>query len=347
MALDAVKNVSAYMGDLDRLQEVLPELEGILRPAGDLTLLQWCVFESVFPALAGGRWATAGMVIERALAMNRRTGHPWGSLFLAHRSWLRRAQGDYGRAIADARLAGGSEVSAGHPWWRAFSEAMLGWVLSDAGAHDDAIAHLEQGVAAAERDGMETYLIRCVSHLALAHWRLGDGDEAARHLDRAERLLSQVRTPPGRAFLHGAHAYAAAARLRLGRGEVEAALRHLDAVRGPAEAVGWREIVATDRVLRGRAHLLSGDLGLARAALDDGVAIAEDAGLRPLAWEGHVGRAHVAVDEGDHDAITADEQTAAEHLAAITASVDDPGLRERLARSAERRRDAVSGEPSG
>ena len=347
LALDAVKNVSAYMGDLDRLQQVLPELEGILRPAGDLTLLQWCVFESVFPALAGARWSTAGLVIERALAMNRRTGHPWGSLFLAHRSWLRRVQGDYGRAMVDARLAGGSEVSAGHPWWRAFSEAMLGWVLSDAGAHDDAIAHLEQGVAAAERDGMETYLIRCVSHLALAHWRLGDGDEAARHLDRAEWLLSQVRTPPDRAFLHGAHAYAAAARLRLGRGEVEAALRQLDAVRGPAEAVGWHEIVVTDRVLRGRGHLLSGDLELAKAALDDGVAIAEGAGLRPLAWEGHVGRAHVAAEEGDRAELSTHEQKAAEHLRVIAASVDDPRLRERLVGAAERRRDALSGEPPG
>lgn len=347
LALDAVKNVSAYTGDLDRLHAVLPELEGILRPAGDLALLQWCVFESVMPALAHARWDTAGLVLERALALNRRTGHPWGSLFLAQRSWLRRARGEYGRAIEDARTAGEADVSAGHPWWIAFADAMLGWVLSDAGAQEDAIGQLQRGAASAERDGMETYLIRCVSHLALAHWRHGDAAEAERHLVRAEQLLAGVRTPPGRAFLHGAHAYAAVARLRLARGEVAAALRWLEQVRGPAETVGWREVLATDRLLRGRGNLLTGEHTAAGALLEEGRDLAETAGLVPLGWEARTALAHHAAATGDDPAAAEHAAQADRHLDVLVASVADAGLRDRLRESAARRREVASGEPLG
>ena len=340
LALDAIKNASAYMGDLDRLRRVLPELEGILRPAGDLTLLQWCVFESMIPALAEARWDTAAVLLDRALDLNRRTGHRWGSLFVAHRSWLRRQQGAYGRAIADAHTARESELSVGHPWWSSFSEAMLGWVLSDVGAHDEAVACLDRGAAAAERDGMETYLIRCVSHLALACWRRGDRVAAEEHLDRAEGLLAGVTAPPERAFLHGAHAYAAVARLRIARGETGAAVQLLDVVRRPAEVAGWREIVATDRLLRGRCELVVGDRDAARPLLEEAVAAAEDVGLLPLAWEARVALAHV-------EPSASHERVAAAHLDVLADSLPQGPVRARFLRFATQRTESVPGEPLG
>ncbi|MFA9429188.1 BTAD domain-containing putative transcriptional regulator [Egicoccus sp. AB-alg2] len=347
LALDAVKNVTAYTGDLDRLQEVVPALERLLRDTGDLALLQWCLFESAMPPFARGRWRTAELVLDRAFALNRRTGHPWRAFFLAHRSWFRRAQGDYGRAIDDARTAGRAEVSARHPWWTAFAATMLGWVLSDAGAHEEAVDRLQQAVTAVERDGMEGYLLRCVAHLALATWRAGDTEQATRWLTRGERLAAAVRTPPRQAFLHGAHAYAALARVRLARGDLDAAEALLAPVRAPAAAADWHEIVVTDRLLRGRSRHLLGDHEHARRLLDEAHRTAEEVGLLPLAWEARVASGHACTAMGDTDAAVAHAVMADRHLDAIAASVDDAALAARLRQVAQRRAADPTGEPAG
>jgi tetratricopeptide (TPR) repeat protein len=346
LALDAVKNVSAYTGALERLDKAIPELEGLLRPAGDLALLQWCVFESVVTPLAHARWGTANLLLDRALALNRRTGHPWGSLFLAQRSWLRRAQGDYGQAISDARTARSADVSADHPWWTSFADTMLGWVLSDMGVHDEAVEHLQAGVSDAERDGMEAFLLRDVCHLALAYWRRGDLDDADEAVRWAEGLLAGVRTPPGRAFLHAAHAYAAVARVRLARGEIDDALRLLEVVRAPAEAVGWREIVATDRLLRGRASMLRDEPERARAGLTDAATMAEADALVPIAWEARTALATLGDAEGDPAEAERQDAAATRHLDVLAGSLDDPDLRAALRRAAAQRRATRSGEAS-
>jgi DNA-binding SARP family transcriptional activator/tetratricopeptide (TPR) repeat protein len=327
LALDAVKNVAAYLGDVPTLEAVVPELERLLRDAGDLSLLQWAVFESVVPALAAARWDAADAILERALALNRRTGHPWGSLYLAHRSWIRRAQGDYGGALASAREAVRVDTTAGHPWWIAFANAMLGWVLSDIGAQDAAIACLRRGAWAAERDGMESYLVRCVSHLALAHQRRGDEQEAEQQLSRARHLLAGVTVPPGHAFLHGAHAVAAVARVHLARGEHADAEQVLAEVREPAEAVDWVEVVVADRILRAKASLGRDDSSAARALLEHAADHADRSALPPLAAEAHALLAHVA-------SLGSDARTAAAHARAaaairdrIGASIEDEELR--------------------
>jgi len=329
LALDAVKNVSAYMGDIRRLETVLPELERLLRDSGDLALLQWAVFESVIPPLARAQWDASAAVLDRALALNRRTGYSWGALFIAHRSWMHRARGNYGAAVDDARTAGRTDTAAGHPWWVSFANAMLGWVLSDLGAQEAAIGCLERGVASAERDGMETYLVRCVGHLALAHWRHGDRSAAAEHLVRAERLLDGVTTPEGRAFLHGAHAVAAVARVRVERGDLDRAEDLLEPLRVPAEAAGWCEVMATDRLLRGRCRVMSDDLEAARSSLDEAASIADRAGLVPLAHEAHAELAGVAELLGDGDAASWYRRVATAHRDTIAASIVEPDLRAR------------------
>jgi DNA-binding SARP family transcriptional activator/tetratricopeptide (TPR) repeat protein len=349
LALDAVKNVSAYTGDLDRLEAVVPELERLLAGQQDLNLLQylaWTIFEGAVAPLARADWDRALQRLEEAIEVSRRTGHPWRSMFLAHRSWLHRQRGALGTALAEARLATDPEVSAGHPWWSTFAASMLGWVLSDLGEDAEAVRILEAGTAAAERDGMEGYLVRCVSHLALGHWRTGDRAQAEHDLDRAEALLERVTAPAGGAFLHGAHAYAATARVHLARGDAGAARRLLAVVAEPAERVGWQEIVATDRVLRARAHLVEGDPDGTTLLLAEGLEVTESAGLRPLAWEMRTVLAHAASLAGDDRGQEHHRQAADDHLAALAASVSDPQRRQRLCRSARRRAAALPGEPS-
>lgn len=329
LALDAVKNVSFYLGDLGRLEQVLPELERLLRAQDDLTLLQWAVFESCVIDLARANWVRAEATLDRALAINRRTGYPWGSLFLAHRSWCRRARGDYGAAIDAAREAGRAGTSADHPWWVSFANAMLGWVLSDVGAQEAAVGCLDRGAQVAERDGMETYLLRCLAHLALARARAGDDAAARSARDHALGLLAGITVPSGHAFLHGAHAVAALARTHLALGEPDAAIRLLDPLRAPAEAVGWVEVVATDRILRGRGSLDGGDVEVARVLLEEGLDLADRSGLRPLAAEAHGVLADVAAITEDVVASDAHRRSASTLHEVIAGSIAEPALRAR------------------
>ena len=132
----------------------------------------------------------------------------------------------------------------------------------------------------------------------------------------------------------------------------------LDEVQGPAEDAGWREIVATDHLLRGRGRLLTGDLDSASRLLHRGVAVAEEAGLVPLALEGRVALAYLAAELGaepsvdaevlgDTGAATDHDRAATDHLAVIAGSIEVEEHRERLIRASQRRRADITGEPRG
>ena len=129
---------------------------------------------------------------------------------------------------------------------------MLGWTLTDLCAFDAAIEQLERGLSAAERDGSEAYLVRCLAHLSLACWLGGERGRATDSLERVEAMFETVTAPEGAAFLHGAHAYLAAARVRLALGDHARAERLSAAVLAPAKSAGWEEVAADGSVVIGR-----------------------------------------------------------------------------------------------
>ena len=112
-ALDARKTVHAYLGEVGDLAVVLDELEPLGRRAGDLGLLQWCVFESSFPHLAAGRWAAADELMAEAIRVNTRSGyagyHAW---FEAHRGWLARMAGRLDDALTIGERTAAMESAA-------------------------------------------------------------------------------------------------------------------------------------------------------------------------------------------------------------------------------------------
>ena len=102
-ALDGLKTVLAYLGDADRLGEVVDELVPLLRRRGSTWLLQWAVFESSFVPAAAGDWEAARAVVRDALEINRRSGFTaYGGYFRAHLGWFERLAGH----VDDARGAG-------------------------------------------------------------------------------------------------------------------------------------------------------------------------------------------------------------------------------------------------
>ena len=296
------------------------------------------MFESSFVPLAQGRWDAAIGRIEEALALNLRSGHlRYRPMFLAHIGWIHRSRGDYGRALQVGRESVELARDIDHPWWTSFAGAMLGWTLTEIGDLDEAIVQLERGLAAADRDGAESYVVRCVSHLALATWRRGDRNRSEELLDRAEELLGRVRSGDGPAFLHGAHAYAAAARAMLERGELQRAERLLAPVLAPAGPVGWREAAAETAMLTGRARLAAGDLEAATAMLERAVEGTRTPDLPRVAWEAHALLADARAAAGAEDA-AAEHRTAARTIArAIAGTIEDEEMRAGFVAAARRR----------
>jgi tetratricopeptide (TPR) repeat protein len=275
LAIDGLKTVSAYAGNLSLLKGCLYELESLLNRHGMVFHQQW-IFESSFVPFAAGDWTNAITKLETALELNHRSGYgAFEAMFIAQLGWVYRSMARYEDALAHGRRATDLAGDVGHPWWTAFAEGMLGWTLIEMGRPDEAVDHLQKGLQISEQDGSESYLIRCVSHLALALAECGREDGASILLDRADAIFDSVSVPPGEAFLHGAHSYLAAARAHNRLGDEAAAIGLINAVREPAITAGWVEIEAETNLLLGQ---IQGDHGLVRGAIES----AEKKGLARL-----------------------------------------------------------------
>jgi tetratricopeptide (TPR) repeat protein len=341
-ALDARKTATAYAGDLAGLRAVLPELEATLRRQGDLWFLQWVALESAFPSMAAAQWAEAIERIELAIDLNSRTGfRPYQSMFASHLGWIHRSVGAYEPALAEGRRALEMTERHVHPWWTAFSCAMLGWTLTELHAADAAVECLTRGQDAARSGGAGNYVARCLAHLAEASWLAGDHVGSIRAADEAEEVLGRVTAPPDVRFLHGAHAYLAVGRVRLASGDHAGAHRIAADIVDAASNVGWVEASADGALLIGRIRAASGDLGEARARLEAASRLAGAGGLPGIAWRARAAMAGVERRDGRHSEADDHEAAARLAVASLAGGIDDPDLRSAYERGASDEMDAL------
>ncbi|MGH2734002.1 MAG: ATP-binding protein [Actinomycetota bacterium] len=334
LALDGLKTVAAYAGDLRTLEPVVAELESLQRRQGRLWHLQWTVFESSFVQLARGRWDEAVRRIDTALELNRRTGyHAYEPMFTAHLGWIFRARGDYGRALSIGRES--AELAAGtpHPWWAAFAETMLGWTLTDVYSIEEAIAHLARAVEAADRNGVENYLLRSLAHLALARATAGDAAEAESLVERAGSIADRVAAPEGLAFLHGGHAYVALARARLKLGDPDGARTLVGPLLVEATRAGWKESESDAALVLGLCLRELGDTKGAWEAVRRALGVAEEAGLRRIAFEAHRTAAALSRDSARPADARRHDDRAAQLIDVLASSIEGEARRAYLERS--------------
>ncbi len=324
-ALDGLKTAVAYDGDLAEVEAVTSELEGLARRAGRLVIAQWTVFESAFVPMAAGRWDRAIERIRSALDLNRRVGYrPQGAMLLAHLGWLHRAQGQYAQASAVGLEALVQAEESDHPWWSSFASAMLGWTLTEIGEVEEATRLLEAGVAFAERDGAESYLVRCLAHLALVRAVAGDAAGAERRLQASERILSYACNPPRSNFLHGAHATIAAARAALVGGSPGRAEALARPVLRAAGDLGWVEPQAEAGVVLSTCRLQGGDPEVAESLAATSIGIAGRVGLHRLTWEALAARAHALAALGRAEEAEATRSSSLEAAESLAGQLDDP-----------------------
>ena len=132
--LDGLKTVHAYLGDAGPLAAVIDELTPLARRLGDGLVLQWCLFESSFVALAAGDADEARRRVDVAIAAGREVGYPaYAPFFLAHRGWMARLGGELDVALADGRAAVEEAATLDHPWWFAAASGLYAAALLAAG----------------------------------------------------------------------------------------------------------------------------------------------------------------------------------------------------------------------
>ncbi len=192
MGLDGLKSAANCLGDTPRLSAVLAELDPLLRRQGDLFRLQWAELESASLAIALADWDTAEARVLAAIETNRRSGYPhWASWFAAHLSLLARLRGRGDDAVNLGRRAVELADRHEHGWCRALTRATLSAALLLTGSAAEVPDLLEIGLAAAERDGAEGYVLRCLAPLA-------EVTGSAELLARASDMLDHAATQHGR-----------------------------------------------------------------------------------------------------------------------------------------------------
>ena len=274
-ALDGLKTAYSSVGDVRAMRVVLDELEPELRRQGDLWRLQWCVFESAYPAVADADWARAEDRMRAALDINRRSGYlAYSVWFEAHLGWLLRLVGRNDEAVDVGRRAVAMSVGRRHPWWRSTACLLLAGTLREVGARDEAAGVLADGLDAAEQDDADAYILGCRALLADV-----SGDRGM--LEGADAMLREVQAPEGQLWLLGAESYLALARAWSAAGDVSRARAILAPLVVAARGQGWRPVIAQALLQQAVIARAVGDPD-APALAGEAAAQAEACGLRTL-----------------------------------------------------------------
>jgi class 3 adenylate cyclase/tetratricopeptide (TPR) repeat protein len=344
-ARDALKFVAQQVGDLDALEEHTGALKAALReksPSGlgygllyeTEFLLMWALAESATVPMARGDFAVAEERASEALDLLERRGSVGHEpIFREPLCRLGRASGDYASALGHGRRAVAAADRSTISEWGAWAAATYAWTLLDLRAGEEARELLTPWAARAEESGAMAQQIRCLSLLAWAASILGDrtGAQAAR--ERAERLLADVDARPGEAWLFGAHAYFALARVLLDDGAHDAAERLLAPVLAAAERFRFLENVAYGALLMGRARLGRGDLDAADAHLARSLEVAASAGFA-AEWEAEAALADLRRDQRRPDDSDRHAARARELVRRLAAGIGDDSLAETFRRRA-------------
>ncbi len=223
LALDGVKTVLGYLGESDRLRDVVAELTPKLRERRSTFLLQWAVFESSFAAAADDNWDEARALVDEALEVNRSSGFKaYAGYFRAHLGWYERLAGNLDAAIARGRTAVAETSPVDHPWWYATAAGLLAGTLLEFGATSEAEALAARGLALTGPHAPEAWRLRCLAPLAATG---GSAGESA--YNEAHRIIEAIECPPGKAWVIGADCYLLVAGAAQRRDDHEAATRVL------------------------------------------------------------------------------------------------------------------------
>jgi DNA-binding SARP family transcriptional activator/tetratricopeptide (TPR) repeat protein len=333
-AMDSLKFAALQLGDLERLEQLCAELERAQRQRGDLWFLQWTLCESCYVPLERCDWQEAERRVEEALAISERIGDRHADVLIRDAlSWIARCRGDYSRSLAFGREAV-ARADTPEADWLGWAAAGLATPLLDLRAAEEAVAVLERGLAAAERNHARGQTFRCLGALSSA-MRMAGGEIEARALaERAQQIAEQVTTPPGRVDFWGEQAYVAIAETHLAGGEVERAEEMMRGRLQAWERSGARRSTAMTTRLLSRCAEARGDWDSAAQMLARSAEAAGKDGLLCERWQIEAGLARVAAAMDSLEQAEDHSQRARELIDTMAAAVDDKEIGTRFRQQA-------------
>ncbi|MFI5004631.1 MAG: AAA family ATPase [Solirubrobacterales bacterium] len=334
-AMDSLKFAALQLGDVERLEELCAELERAQRRRGEEWYLQWTLCESSYVPLERCDWPEAERRVAEALAISERIGDSYSGVLIRDTlSSIARCRGDYAQSLAFGREAV-AQADTPDADWLGWAAAGLATPLLDLRAAEEAVAVLERGLAAAERNRARGQIFRCLGALSSATRLAGSEPQARALAERAQRIAEQVTTPPGRVDFWGDQAYFAIAETDLANGDVERAERAMRARLQAWERSGARRSIATTARFLARCAEARGDWDSAARMLARSAQAAGDDGLICERWQIEAGLARVAAATDRLDEAEDRSRRARELIDAMAASV---GEKEIGARFRERAR---------
>ena len=323
LALDSLKFAALQLGDVERLEQLCAELARAQRERGELWYLQWTLCESCHVPVERCDWQEAEQRVEEALAINERIGDSLGGpLIRDTASWIARCRGDYARSLAFGReaVAHADTLEAD---WLGWAAAGLATPLMDLRASEQAVAVLERGLVAAERNRSRGQLFRCLGALSSAMRMAGDEPQARALAERARRIAARVTTPPGEVDFWGEQAYVAIAETHLAAGDVTRVEEAMRARLAAWERNGARRSIAMTARLLARCAETRGDWTSAGRLLARSAQAAGEDGLPCERWQVEAGLARVATAAGSLADAEEHRRRAHELIDAMAASVGD------------------------
>jgi DNA-binding SARP family transcriptional activator len=259
-AMDALKFVALMLGDTRRLEELTTELAAVQRRRDDVWFLLWTLFESSFTPMVEADFEEADRRVREALAIGERLGDLVArSLMLTTLCSVERARGRYAEALRVGERAVRATHEEASDLWLGWSTAALAQPLGDLRLWSEAVARLEDGLAAAERIDARAQLFACLGDLAWARLRVGDADGARAAADRWDEVVERTRFPAGQVCLYSRTSYTGRARVALALGDSERAESILRALLEPAERSGVRDASADAHAALAECALKRGD----------------------------------------------------------------------------------------
>jgi tetratricopeptide (TPR) repeat protein/transcriptional regulator with XRE-family HTH domain len=272
-----------------------------------------------------GDYPRALATFDKALEIARAADLQWHMgptlLGLDH---VRACTGDYGTAWSGTVKTLHWLESLKQVRYQLIAYDLIGHLLLDLGLNEQALQHMERGLALGRETGIDFWRVAIQAHHAIAQSRLGRQDVAPALQDALERARRSSERYLMTRCLEGLAAVA------LDRGDAIRCRAFADELLALAEVNGLRELEASARRWHGEAWLAEKAYAPAQAELSRAAALAEDIGRVRLQLDAQAGLVRLAAAQGQRDAAQRHGAKARATAEAIEKSLASSGLEARL-----------------
>jgi tetratricopeptide (TPR) repeat protein len=200
----------------------------------------------------------------------------------------------------------------------------IGHLLLDLDLNEQALQHMERGLALSRESGIDFWRVGIEAHCAIAGSRLGRKDVEPSLQDALERARRSCERYLATRCLEGLAA------VSLRRGDASRCRAFADELLALAQANGLCELEASALRWRGEAWLAEKAYEPAQAELSRAAALAEPIGRARLGMDVHAGLARLFAEQGERDAAQRPGAKARAIAEALEKSLVSSGLEARL-----------------